>query len=80
LYPIGFLDRSHAFIVAETVNHYVCDCHGSIRAYEIDLPSGKIVKAFNQALAKQMFNGNLPWDLSHAPNDNWDTNPKSCAL
>jgi hypothetical protein len=80
VYPIGFLDRSHAFIVAETVHHSVCDCNGSFRAYEIDLPSGQIVKAFTQALAKQMFDGNLPWDLSKAPNDNWDTNPKSCAL
>jgi len=79
LYPIGFLDRSHAFIAAETVHHSVCACYGSIRAYEIDLPSGKIVKAYNQAIAKKMFGGNLPWDLSKAPNDNWDTDPKSCS-
>ncbi|HUN59863.1 MAG TPA: hypothetical protein VMU41_17280 [Candidatus Binataceae bacterium] len=79
LYPIGFLDRSHAFIAAETVHHSVCACYGSIRAYEIDLPSGKIVQAYNQAAAKKMFGGNLPWDLSKAPNDNWDTDPKSCS-
>lgn len=79
LYPIGFVDRSHAFIAAETVHHSVCACFGSIRAYEIDLPSGTIIKAFNQSLAKKMFDGNLPWDLSKAPNDNWDTNPKSCS-
>jgi hypothetical protein len=78
LYAIGFLDRSHALIAAETVHHSVCDCYGSFRAYEIELPSGKIVKAFDQALSKKMFDGNLPWDLSKAPNDNWDTDPKSC--
>jgi hypothetical protein len=80
LYPIGFLDRSHAFVIAETVPHSVCDCYGSFRAYEIDLPSGKILKPFNQACAKEMFDGNLPYDLPKAPNDNWDTNPKSCTL
>jgi hypothetical protein len=79
LYPIGFLDRSHAFIAAETVHHSICDCFGSFRAYEIDLPSGRIVKAFNQAVAKRMFDGNLPWDLGAAPNDDWDINPRSCA-
>jgi hypothetical protein len=78
LFPIGWLDRSHAFIAAETVHHSNCDCWGSFRAYEIELPSGRIVNAINQPLAKKMFDGNLPWDLSEASNDDWDTNPKSC--
>jgi len=80
LYPIGWLDREHALIAAETVHHSVCDCYGSFRAYEIDLPSGKVVKAFNQGLAKKLFDGALPWDLSAAPNDDWDVRPGSCAL
>ena len=79
LYPI-WLDREHALIAAETVHHSVCDCYGSFRAYEIDLPSGKVVKAFNQGLAKKLFDGALPWDLSAAPNDDWDVRPGSCAL
>jgi len=25
-----------------------------------------------------VFAGFLPWDLAGAPNDDWDSNPKSC--
>ncbi len=80
LYGIAFLDRSHALIVAETVGHSICDCFGSIRVYEIELPSGIILKRYNQAQAKKLLNKHLPWDLDKAPNDNWDNDPKRCAL
>jgi hypothetical protein len=79
LYPIGWLDRSHAFIVAETVHHSICDCYGSFRVYEVELPSGRVVKSFAQAASKKMFAGDLPWDLSAAPNDDWDVDPKTCS-
>ncbi|MFI5351373.1 MAG: hypothetical protein ACHQZS_00280 [Candidatus Binatales bacterium] len=78
IYAVGWVNRSHALLAAETVCHSICDCYGSFRVYEIELPSGKIVKAFGEALAKKIFAGYLPWDLADAPNDDWDSNPKSC--
>jgi hypothetical protein len=80
LYPIGFTDRSHALIAAETVGHSICDCFGSFRAYAIELPSGKIQKSLSQARVKKIFGDKLPFDLSADPNDDWDVDPRSCAL
>lgn len=79
LYPIGFLDRSHALIAAETVGHSICDCFGSFRAYEVELPSGRIQNSLNQARTKKMFGDKLPF-VSNDPNDDWDVDPRSCAL
>ncbi len=79
LYGLGWFDASHGLVVAETVGHSICDCFSAFRAYEVELPSGKIVRSFDQAIAKKMFDGNL-WDLSDAPYDDWDSNPAACAL
>jgi hypothetical protein len=53
--------------------------HGSFRVYEVELPSGRVVKSFAQAASKKMFAGDLPWDLSAAPNDDWEADPKTCS-
>jgi hypothetical protein len=77
-YPIRWFDSSHALIAVEIVSHDICDCFGSFRAYKVDLPSGKILQAFDQAQVKKEFAAELGRYLAGAPNDNWDHDPKSC--
>ncbi len=77
-YPIRWFDSSHALFAAEIVGHSICDCYGSFRGYKIELPSGKVVQAFDQARVKKEFGSNLGRSLVMAPNNNWDRDPKSC--
>src|SRR5579863_872905 len=49
--PIKFIDKNHALIAAEVVGPW-CDCGWAFHAYEVELPSGKIVGEHDQAETK----------------------------
>jgi hypothetical protein len=77
-FPIRWFDSSHALIAAEITPMSICDCYASFRAYKVELPSGKILQALDQAQVKKEFAADLGRLLAGAPNDNWDHDPKSC--
>ena len=49
-------------------------------AHTMELPTGSILTSLGQKQAKKVFDGKLGDYLREAPNDDWDVNPRSCAL
>ncbi len=70
---------SRALIAAQTISHSVCDSFGTFRAYEIGVPSGKIIKIYDQILAKRVFWSDLGVILRGA-DDGCIRNPRSCRV
>jgi hypothetical protein len=68
---------SELLVAAETLPHSNCDDMGTFRAYIIQLPSGNIVKEYNQLQAKKLFWRHLGEEL-RAADDDCVRNPKSC--
>jgi hypothetical protein len=55
-----------ALIAAEVVPVSTCQCSGMFRAYEVQLPDLKIIKTYDQALAKEKFADKLGCELRDA--------------
>lgn len=70
---------SRALIAAQTISHSVCDSFGTFRAYEIGVPSGRIIKIYDQILAKRVFWSDLGVILRGA-DDECIRNPRSCRV
>ena len=80
IYAIRWLSPSRILMIAEIdPEGNLCDCSGSFRAYEIELPNEKILRVYPEAEAKDKFHSDLTasrFDL--APNDYWDSIPLQC--
>jgi hypothetical protein len=75
---VTWIKASERILVsAEIIHHSNCDSFGTFKAYEIDIPSKKITKTYDQILAKRLFGDQLGEELSSAP-DNCIRDPKSC--
>jgi hypothetical protein len=78
--PIRWVGNTRAILATQIIPHSVCDCFGSFRAYEVEIPSGKIVRAIGQTDAKREFAADLGPSLANATNDEWDRRPSACKL
>ena len=72
-------DSDRLLVVAEVLNHSNCDMMGTFAAYEIEAPSGKIVKKYGQLEAKKQFWQTLGPALRNA-DDECFTKPESCEI
>jgi hypothetical protein len=72
-------DSRRLLVAAEVLPHSNCDMMGTFAAYEIEVPSGRIVKKYGQLVAKQHFWNLLGPELRNA-NDDCFTKPGSCEI
>ena len=72
-------DSELLLIAAEVLPHSNCDMMGTFAAYEIEVPSGKIIKKYAQLDAKKRFWRLLGPEL-RAADDNCFTNPGFCEI
>lgn len=70
---------SEMLVAAETLPHSNCDGMGTWRAYLIRLPSGEILRSYNQLEAKKLFWRHLGPELRNA-DDQCIRKPKSCEI
>lgn len=68
---------SRLLIAAEVAPHTVCEEMGTFRAYEVAVPSGKIVRTYDQLIAKKLFWPHLGDELRGA-DDECIKDPESC--
>lgn len=66
-------------IAAQILPHSNCDMMGTYSVYEIQLPSGKIIKKYTQLEAKKRFWNLLGPELRNA-DDECFTKPGSCQI
>lgn len=64
-------------VAAEIIHHSNCDSFGTFTAYEIDVPSKRIIKTYNQLATKTLFKEDLGEELASAPDD-CVRSPQSC--
>ena len=77
---VTWLDNSRRLLVAaEVLPHSNCDMMGTFSLYEIEVPSGKIVKKYGQLEAKKVFGNMLGVELRNAE-DRCFTEPGSCNI
>lgn len=77
---VGWLDGSRRLLVAaQVLPHSNCDSMGTFAAYEIDIPSGNILRKHGQLEAKTRFWELLGPELRMA-NDECIRQPKSCLI
>lgn len=76
---VGFTEKGDLLVAAQIMTHTVCDSRGTFRLYEVELPSGEIVREYDQLQAKQEFGKLLGSQLSGAP-DKCITSPRRCWL
>jgi len=75
---VAWLQPSARILVAaEIIHHSNCDSFGTFKAYEIDIPTGKIVTKYNQLEAKKLFKKELGDELVQGP-DKCILTPKDC--
>lgn len=79
VFAIRWTSSTKALIATQTMDHSVCDCYGTFRMYEVDVPAGTIIRTYDQPLAKDLFRNVLGVFLLHA-NDKWILDPGSCRL
>ena len=72
-------DSRRLLIAAEVLPHSNCDMMGTFAAYEIEVPSGNIIKKYGQLEAKKQFWNLLGPELRNS-NDNCFTTPGSCEI
>lgn len=72
-------DSNHLLIAAEVLPHSNCDMMGTFAAYEIEVPSGNILKKYGQLEAKKMFWRLLGPEFRNA-DDTCFTKPGSCEI
>jgi hypothetical protein len=75
---VTWLDDSHRLLIAaEVLPHSNCDMMGTFSLYEIEMPSGKILKKYGQLESKRIFDNILGVELRKA-DDRCITEPGSC--
>jgi hypothetical protein len=72
-------DSSRLLVAAEVLPHSNCDMMGTFAAYEIEIPSGQIIKKYGQLEAKKLFGSLLGTELRNADDDCF-TKPGSCDI
>jgi hypothetical protein len=72
-------DSDRLLVAAETLPHSNCDGMGTFRAYELRLPQGQIVKAYDQLEAKKRFWERMGEELRGA-DDECIRMPNSCEI
>jgi len=70
-------NSSRLLVAAEFPPHSNCEEMGMFRAYEITVPSGQIIKSYDQLTAKRLFWPHLGDEL-RAADDECVKKPKSC--
>lgn len=70
---------SRVLIAAEIVHHSVCDSYGTFVVYEVELATQRVVKTYDQLVAKRLFHAYLGGELRQA-NDECIINPKQCEV
>jgi hypothetical protein len=77
---VAWLKNSYRLLVAaEVLPHSNCDMMGTFSLYEIEVPSGKIIKKYSQLQAKKLFGELLGVELRNA-DDECFTKPGSCDI
>lgn len=77
---VGWLDGSgRILLAAQILHHTVCDSFGTFKLYEVALPEAKILKSYNQIVAKRLFWSLLGDELRRA-DDNCIRDRKSCEV
>ena len=64
-------------VAAQLIGHSVCDSNFTFKAYEVEIPTRKILHTYSQLEAKKLFRQDLGEWLIAAP-DGCIKNPKSC--
>lgn len=70
-------DATRLLVAAQIIGHTNCDSNFTFEAYEVEIPTRKILHTYNQLEAKKLFRQDLGEWLVAAP-DGCITNPKSC--
>ncbi len=70
-------DSKSVYLAAEILPHSYCDLMGTFKLYRVALPSGRILKIWDQLQAKKEFWGSLGQELRNAEDD-CIGNPASC--
>lgn len=66
-------------LAAEIPPHSNCDNFGTFKAYQVQLPGGRIVKVYGQIEARRLFGPHLGAELANA-DDTCITKPGSCDI
>jgi hypothetical protein len=72
-------DSKRLLVAAEVLPHSNCDMMGTFAAYEIEVPTGRIIKKYKQIEAKKTFWNLLGPELRNA-NDECFTKPDACQI
>ena len=72
-------DAKRLLLAAQVLPHSNCDMMGTFSLYEIEVPSGRIIKKHGQLAAKKTFGGLLGSELRYA-DDGCFRNPGSCNI
>lgn len=76
---VTWLDRPGRLLAAaQIVPHSNCDAMGTFKAYEIDVEAMKVVRAFSQREAKDLFGTALGPELRNA--EECETRPGDCSI
>ncbi len=70
-------DATRLLVAAQIIGHSNCDSNFTFKAYELEIPTRKILHTYNQLEAKKLFGQNLGEWLIAAP-DGCIKKPKSC--
>jgi hypothetical protein len=75
---VAWLESStHLLLAGQLIGHSVCDSSFTFKAYEVEIPTRKILRTYDQLEAKRLFRQSLGEWLVAAP-DGCIKNPKSC--
>ena len=72
-------DSRRLLVAAQVLPHSNCDMMGTFSLYEIEVPSGKIIKKYDQLRAKSLFGELLGTELRNADDDCF-IKPGSCEI
>jgi hypothetical protein len=70
---------SRLLLAAEIPPHSNCDNFGTFEAFEVSLPSGRILRTYGQVHARRLFGRNLGSELENS-DDGCFLKPKSCRI
>ena len=76
---IAWLGKDRLLVAAEIPPHTNCDAMGTFKAYEVDLATMTIVRAYNQYEAKHRFRAKLGAELRNA-DDSCARRPRACEI
>jgi len=74
---LKWIDNRRIVVVAQIIQHSVCDSFGTFKAYEIDVRDRRVVRSYGQLVAKKRFADDLGSLVKDAP-DHSVTDPRSC--